>query len=250
MVYTTTHTHTHIHPNTHIQKLKSSNALAKRISLRRDKINHRFSFTLCERFVFAAQCVPFYEVIVYSIWFMFCRFPIHFFFFFSFCSFFSSSFFMIHFSKRCMQTLTVTRKPAKGQFSSLSLIRHNRRLAIFSSVHQLNGEFYISFFQCFQCTYSCAYVCLCVRIRQHQNFTPWINVKYQNTSVQMKSKNLPTHYKISFINKIELLNGKSNSNKNNNSNSDNSHGSDSKVDIPNRAIGLIFNTWYYVPNWN
>lgn len=33
-----------------------------------------------------------------------------------------------------------------------------------------------------------------------------------------------------------------------NSTSDSSHGIDSKVDIPNREIGLIFNTWCYVPN--
>lgn len=135
---------------------------------------------------------------------------------------FFSSFFMIHFSKRCMQTLTVTRKPAKGQFSSLALIRHNSRLATFSSLHQVNGEFYISFgsfrfgsyaSSAFMANTIHSYGCVRVMRSTASKFHTLNKCEISERKCANEIQKLPTHYKVSFINKIELLNGKSNRSK-------------------------------------
>lgn len=150
---------------------------------------------MCARFVFAVQCVSFYEVIVYSIWFMFLPFSHPFLLLFlSIHMLFSSSFFMIHLHKsRCranINLLSWTRKPserpiflfnvdstqqATGYFKYWAHVHGN--ISIISSVERLEKFTFQSFNAC-QCL-NC-YVCACAAAFDN----------YHITSVQMKSKNL------------------------------------------------------------
>lgn len=151
----------------------------------------------------------------------------------------------------CIQTLTITRKPAKGQSSSLKLIRQNRSLAAFSSFHHFIISSIHSFNASNALTVGRVFAYIFVRSTSSK-FHTLNKCKISQHKRANGIQKLPTHYKISFINKIELLNGQSNGNSNNNNNSNGASGSsrgcNSKVDIPNHEIGLIFNTWDYVLN--
>lgn len=176
---------------------------------------------VCVWFVFGAQCVSLYEVIVYSIWFMLLLSPL------PLSSTFIYSFhlilwFIFHgsFSEKVHANTYCNKKTSKrpiflftaastAQHATIEYFKSRIHGNAFISFHQLNGEFFILFVQC--CMYALVIENVSVSVFDAcPNFYTLIKCKISPLSQPANEiQKLPKkkHFQnLSFVNKIERIN--------------------------------------------